>query len=114
MSPRSDHSTDSGAASGDHSPHPLRGEEEGVVGSTSPGDAEKVHYKIGDLGHVASIYGGEVSPEEGDCRYMAPEFLEMEVSLIAFLNHATFLGTWKVESTFGLWPAFYALQKLKN
>ena len=64
----------------------MRGEEEGVVGSSSPGDAEKVHYKIGDLGHVASIYGGEVSPEEGDCRYMAPEFLEMEVSLVVFIN----------------------------
>jgi hypothetical protein len=28
---------------------------------------------------VASIFGGDVDPEEGDCRYMAPEFLEMEV-----------------------------------
>jgi len=43
---------------------------------SSPG--EKVHYKIGDLGHVA-IFGGDVDPEERDCRYMAPEFLEMEV-----------------------------------
>ena len=73
-----------------------------MVGSTSPGDAEKVHYKIGDLGHVASIYGGEVSPEEGDCRYMAPEFLEMEVSLIVFLHHVTIVRTWKVGSTFRL------------
>ena len=36
-------------------------------------------YKIGDFGHVVPVYGGELSPEEGDCRYMAPEFLEMEV-----------------------------------
>ena len=40
-----------------------------------------MHYKIGDLGHVDSIFGGDVDPEEGDCRYMAPEFLEMEVSI---------------------------------
>jgi len=70
---KSDHSTDSGAASGDHSPRPASEE-------SSPGDGEKVHYKIGDLGHVASVHGGDVSPEEGDCRYMAPEFLEMEVN----------------------------------
>jgi len=38
-----------------------------------------IQYKIGDLGHVAPVYGGEMSPEEGDCRYMAPEFLEMEM-----------------------------------
>ena len=74
---RAEHSTDSGAASGDHSPPPCRGEVE--ESSSSPGEGEKVHYKIGDLGHVACIHGGEVSPEEGDCRYMAPEFLEMEV-----------------------------------
>ena len=36
-------------------------------------------YKIGDLGHIAPVHGGEMSPEEGDCRYMAPEFLEMEM-----------------------------------
>ena len=40
-----------------------------------------MHYKIGDLGHVASIFGGDVDPDEGYCRYMAPEFLEMEVSI---------------------------------
>ena len=52
-----------------------------MVGSTesSPGDGYSVEYKIGDLGHVAPIFGGEMSPEEGDYRYMAPEFLEMEV-----------------------------------
>ena len=48
-------------------------------GDSSPGEYEKVHYKIGDLGHVAPIYSNEVSPEEGDCRYMAPEFLQMDV-----------------------------------
>jgi len=42
-------------------------------------EEERVCYKIGDLGHVAPVQGGDFSPEEGDCRYMAPEFLEMEV-----------------------------------
>ena len=72
--------TDSGAASGDFSPRPLRQEGSGSSsGDSSPGEYEKVHYKIGDLGHVAPIYSSEVSPEEGDCRYMAPEFLQMDV-----------------------------------
>merc|ERR1719422_1015454 len=72
--------TDSGAASGDFSPRPLRLEGSGgSSGDSSPGEYEKVHYKIGDLGHVAPIYSSEVSPEEGDCRYMAPEFLQMDV-----------------------------------
>merc|ERR1711981_1153587 len=39
----------------------------------------KVTYKIGDFGHVVPVHGGDISPEEGDCRYMAPEFLDMEV-----------------------------------
>ncbi len=46
---------------------------------SSPGEDEKVHYKIGDLGHVLSIFGKDVDTEEGECRYMAPEFLELEV-----------------------------------
>ena len=48
----------------------------GAVGA----EADKVNYKIGDLGHVASVWGGFMAPEEGDCRYMAPELLQMEVS----------------------------------
>jgi len=38
-----------------------------------------IQYKIGDLGHVVPVHGGEISPEEGDCRYMAPEFLQMDM-----------------------------------
>merc|ERR1712228_307814 len=50
-----------------------------VPSSLASSELEKVYYKIGDLGHVAPIYSSEVSPEEGDCRYMAPEFLQMNV-----------------------------------
>ena len=69
--------TDSGAASGDFSPLQSRQQDQAGLSSSdcSPGDLEKVQYKIGDLGHVAPVYSSEVSPEEGDCRYMAPEFL---------------------------------------
>jgi len=38
-----------------------------------------IRYKIGDLGHMSPIQG-VVSPTEGDCRYMAPEFLQMELN----------------------------------
>jgi len=38
-------------------------------------------YKIGDLGHVSSLYEGEMTPEEGDCRYMAPEMFLMDLNL---------------------------------
>merc|ERR1712106_343109 len=40
---------------------------------------EEVVYKLGDLGHAYSMNSGNISPEEGDCRYMAPEFLLMEL-----------------------------------
>ena len=40
---------------------------------------DRVAYKIGDLGHVAPIHGDAI-PEEGDCRYMAPELLEMHIN----------------------------------
>lgn len=46
--------------------------------TSSPVD-DRVAYKIGDLGHVAPIHG-EAIPEEGDCRYMAPELLAMDVN----------------------------------
>ena len=75
--------TDSGAASGDFSPRHSPAGDAGAGGwsssDSSPGDFDKVHYKIGDLGHVAPVYSSDVSPEEGDCRYMAPEFLQMDV-----------------------------------
>jgi len=40
---------------------------------------ESVTYKIGDLGHVTSLAEGSLAPEEGDCRYMAPELFSMNV-----------------------------------
>lgn len=40
---------------------------------------DRVAFKIGDLGHVAPIHGDHI-PEEGDCRYMAPELLDMTVN----------------------------------
>lgn len=68
---------DSGAASGDLSPRLPKMELSS--GESSPGDGDKVTYKIGDLGHVVPVEDGNFSAEEGDCRYMAPEFLQMEV-----------------------------------
>ena len=69
-SSRTEQSTDSGAASGDHLDRSHgrvadHGDHPGLCTSdNSPGDSDRVHYKIGDLGHVAPIFGGEMSPEE--------------------------------------------------
>jgi len=57
-------SSDSGAGSGESKTREYTG---------------SVRYKIGDLGHVTPLHGEDLDPEEGDCRYMAPEFMEMDV-----------------------------------
>jgi len=66
-------SPDSGAAS--------QGDGDGAFGqaaTTSYGlTPDTVRYKIGDLGHVVAWNKEEACGEEGDCRYMAPEFLKM-------------------------------------
>jgi len=67
--------TDSGAGSGDALLPPM----------------PQIRYKIGDLGHMAPIQGG-VSPTEGDCRYMAPEFLQMDLDN-AYLTKADMYST---------------------
>jgi len=73
-------STDSGAASGDAS---------ASLSSHTPGI---IRYKIGDLGHMAPIQG-DLSPTEGDCRYMAPEFLLMEPVNATYLAKADMFST---------------------
>jgi len=63
---------DSGAAS--------QGDGDGAFGeaATTYGPTpDTVRYKIGDLGHVVAWGKEEACGEEGDCRYMAPEFLKM-------------------------------------
>jgi len=47
--------------------------------STRGDGLERVSYKIGDLGHVAPVTSSGANPEEGDCRYMAPELLAHNV-----------------------------------
>lgn len=37
-----------------------------------------VSFKIGDLGHICSL-NGDYMPEEGDCRYMAPELFANDI-----------------------------------
>jgi len=43
-------------------------------------DISSTVYKIGDLGHASSIISGSLAPEEGDCRYMAPELFLMNLN----------------------------------
>eukprot|EP00092_Neocalanus_flemingeri_P041163 GFUD01044821.1.p1 GENE.GFUD01044821.1~~GFUD01044821.1.p1 ORF type:complete len:644 (-),score=129.77 GFUD01044821.1:140-2071(-) len=75
-------SSDSGAASG------------GATQSSAPPQfLGNVQYKIGDLGHMNLVQGGEISPTEGDCRYMAPEFLLMEPVEAAQLVKADMFST---------------------
>ncbi len=69
-------STDSGNASSDNYKSPKNYLSSSDTGSPS---VDRVSYKIGDLGHVVMIYG-EYLPEEGDCRYMAPELLLHDVN----------------------------------
>ena len=40
---------------------------------------ESLTYKLGDLGHATSLLEDSLAPEEGDCRYMAPELFSMNV-----------------------------------
>jgi len=64
-------STDSGHASGCDG-------RAGLHKYMSEGVDQRISYKIGDLGHVVPIYGENI-PEEGDCRYMAPELLTYDI-----------------------------------
>ena len=50
------------------------------------GDDQRT-YKLADFGHVVPLEGEEVEPEEGDCRYMAPELLELNIDR-SRLTHA--------------------------
>ena len=59
--------------SGNHSDHNQARTPPNSIFSMSPTNGV-VSYKIGDLGHVAPLHGDYI-PEEGDCRYMAPELL---------------------------------------
>ena len=68
-------STDSGHASGCDARFFV---ENNSASNVDCGIDERISYKIGDLGHVAPIYGDHI-PEEGDCRYMAPELLADDV-----------------------------------
>jgi len=79
--PLLNNSTDSGAvSSGDKS-------------SVAPPRHGTVQYKIGDLGHMNSVQGGDLTPTEGDCRYMAPEFLQMEPVEPSQLSKADMFST---------------------
>ena len=73
------HSTDSGHAS-DSKQADSQQQLPIMLGVVPGNDStnERIGYKLGDLGHVAQIHGDYI-PEEGDCRYMAPELLLHDV-----------------------------------
>ena len=47
-----------------------------ILFSLYEGERVLPRYKIGDLGHVVAWSKEEACGEEGDCRYMAPEFMK--------------------------------------
>ena len=58
-----------------HAEHQLQ------AGDQEAGDSRELRatYKLADFGHVVPLYGEDVEPEEGDCRYMAPELLALVI-----------------------------------
>ena len=42
-------------------------------------DMGELTYKLADFGHVVPLQADDVEPEEGDCRYMAPELLALVI-----------------------------------
>ena len=73
---KADVSTDSGAESDDPSNLMKKMDlKEELLGACE----EVQTFKLGDLGHVTSLEEGALAPEEGDCRYMAPELFLMDV-----------------------------------
>jgi wee1-like protein kinase len=99
-------STDSGAASGDASVS-FATQLQGVV-----------RYKIGDLGHMVPVQGSDLSPTEGDCRYMAPKFLQMEpvetTHLVKADMYSTGMTLYETASCFLFLATVTTAQSMRN